>query len=84
MNAPAEPRTPSIATPTALNLCAFVGVGKSWGGDEVPFNDLDEMGSRLAGDDEKKDVGRAMSTTPRREIKDAYCADRGKGSRRKM
>ena len=25
----------------------------------------------------KKDVGRAMSTTPRREIRDAYCADFG-------
>ncbi len=30
----------------------------------------------------KKDVGRAIRMTPRREIKEAYCAERGKGSRR--
>lgn len=33
--------------------------------------------------DVKNDVGRAMSTTPRREINEAYCAERGNGSRRK-
>ena len=33
--------------------------------------------------DVKNEVGRAMSTTPRREIKEAYCAERGKGSWRK-
>jgi len=31
----------------------------------------------------KNEVGRAIITTPRREIRDAYCAERGKGSRRK-
>lgn len=31
----------------------------------------------------KKEVGRAMSTTPRRETREAYCAERGKGSLRK-
>lgn len=36
----------------------------------------------MAGE-EKNDVGRAISTTPRREIREAYCADRGKGSWRK-
>lgn len=33
-------------------------------------------------DEVKKDVGRAMRTTPRREIREAYCAERGNGSRR--
>lgn len=32
---------------------------------------------------EKKEVGRAMRTTPMRETRDASCADLGKGSRRK-
>ncbi len=31
----------------------------------------------------KKEVGRAMSTTPRSEMREAYCADLEKGSRRK-
>jgi hypothetical protein len=33
--------------------------------------------------EEKNDVGRAISTTPRREIREAYWAERGKGSWRK-
>lgn len=40
--------------------------------------------SVIAGGGEvKNEVGRAISTTPRREIRDAYCAERGKGSLRK-
>jgi hypothetical protein len=31
----------------------------------------------------KNEVGRAIITTPSREIRDAYCAERGNGSRRK-
>lgn len=32
------------------------------------------------GEDVKNEVGRAMRTTPRREKREAYCAERGKGS----
>jgi hypothetical protein len=51
----------------------------------VPFDTLisgtvsEEVEEKL-----KNDTGRAMRTTPRREIRDAYCADRGKGSERNM
>ncbi len=43
------------------------------------------MGSEALGSDwdEKNEVGRAMSTTPISEMRDAYCAERVKGSRRK-
>lgn len=34
-------------------------------------------------EEEKNDVGRAIIITPRREIKDAYWAERGNGSWRK-
>jgi hypothetical protein len=73
VKAPAEPRTPSMATLTAERRCVEVGlvredsgvVGSAW---NTALNN---------------EVGRAIITTPRREIRDAYCAERGNGSRRK-
>lgn len=83
MNAPAAPRTPTSATATAEARWADVGIGKvaSMGCDVV---ELVGTGRGVVDDgEEKKDVGRAMSTTPRREMREAYWAERGKGSLRK-
>jgi hypothetical protein len=79
----AEPRTPSIATATAERRWAEVGAGKkaSRGRSvDVPLAGMDVADGE---DEVKKDVGRAIRTTPSREMRDAYCAERGKGSFRK-
>jgi hypothetical protein len=45
---------------------------------------VDDVGSLAIGVGEpKNEVGRAMSTTPRSEMRDAYWAERGNGSLRK-
>lgn len=79
----AEPRTPTIATATAERRWAEVGVGKDASREvdvvEVPFVGMDGGGEVVV----KKDVGRAMRKTPSRETRDAYWAERGKGSLRK-
>jgi len=68
-----------MATPTAESRWVEVGVGKEDSG-VVELEGV--VGS--AGDTAlKNEVGRAIITTPRREIRDAYCAERGNGSRRK-
>lgn len=40
-------------------------------------------GAEGEGEEEKNEVGRAMSTTPSREMREAYWAERGKASLRK-
>lgn len=75
-----------MATATAERRCPDVGVGKEKSselGGEVALVDMASPGMGVGGDEEKKDVGRAMRTTPRREINEAYWAERGKGSLRK-
>jgi hypothetical protein len=79
VKAPAEPRTPSMATPTAERRCVEVGVGKEDSG----VVELEGVVGSAWDTELKKEVGRAIITTPRREIRDAYCAERGNGSRRK-
>jgi hypothetical protein len=83
VKAPAEPITPSIATPTAERRCAEVGVGNVVESPEsVELEETISFGTD--GDlNEKKDVGRAIRTTPIKETREAYRAERGKGSRRK-
>jgi hypothetical protein len=84
VKAPAAPSTPSIATATAERRWAEVGTGKfaSYGSGSVL---LYEMGNSGVGGEalEKKDVGRAIKITPRREMREAYWAERGNGSLRK-
>lgn len=83
MNAPADPKTPIIATMTALSLCPEVGVGKEDSiADVVVLLGIDPV-EGSGGEEVKKLVGRAIITTPRREVREAYWADRGKGSLRK-
>lgn len=82
MNAPAAPRTPTMATTTAESRCAEVGTGNEESYAASAIVVLEGTASRASEEEEKKDVGRAMSTTPTREIKDAYCADFGNGSRK--
>ena len=75
-----------MATVTAERRCADVGVGKEepWPVVvEVVLVDMASPVMGVGGEDVKKDVGRAIRTTPRREMRDAYCAERGKGSLRK-
>lgn len=80
MKTAAEPRTPNMATATAERRCAEVGVGKeSSMAVEFEVSFVDSVEGR---DEAKKDVGRAIRTTPSREIKEAYWAEREKGSLR--
>ena len=77
-----------MAMATAERRCAEVGVGKPASREEPVLTALvvlfDEPMGVLGGlGEEKKEVGRAMRTTPRREVREAYCAERGKGSCRK-
>lgn len=90
VKAPAEPRTPSMATATAERRCADVGTGKlaSRAGEEAVVLVMGETSIAPVGmlgeeEEEKKEVGRAMRITPSKEMREAYCAERGKGSRRK-
>jgi hypothetical protein len=79
----AEARTPIIATPMADRRCAEVGTGKEesreWSVD-VEFVGTEGVVGVLV---VKNEVGRAMRTTPSREMRDAYWAEREKGSLRK-
>jgi hypothetical protein len=79
----AEPKTPIMATTMADRRCAEVGTGKEESRElpvEVEFVGTEGEGGVLV---VKNDVGRAMRTTPRREMRDAYWAEREKGSLRK-
>lgn len=83
VNAPAAPRTPTSATATADARWADVGIGNvaSMGSEEV---ELLRTGWGTVVDGEvKNEVGRAIRTTPRSDMREAYCAERGKGSLRK-
>lgn len=86
VNAPADPRTPSMATATAERRWADVGVGKEESYPpvvEVALVDMASPGIVVGEEDVKNEVGRAIRTTPRSEMRDAYWAERGKGSLRK-
>jgi hypothetical protein len=66
-----------MATATAERRWPGVGVGKS------PSYEDEVLVSVVGGvDEEKNEVGRAIRRTPNSEIREAYLADRGKGSRR--
>lgn len=83
MKTAAEPRTPIIATAAPERRWAEVGVGKDASREvdvvEVPFAWMDVGGELVV----KMDVGRAIRKTPSKETRDAYWAERGKGSLRK-
>ena len=83
VKAPAAPRTPRRATETALRRCVGVAVGKGrWVLAVVVLCGFIGDG-RGEGGEEKKDVGRAMRKTPKRDMREAYCDDLVKGSLRK-
>lgn len=73
-NAPAEPRTPIIAMATADSLWPEVGIGKedSMVVVEIVVFVFVGMEVEAGSGDVKKDVGRAIITTPSREISEAY------------
>ena len=68
-----------MATPTAESRWVEVGVGKEDSG----VVELEGVVGSAWDTALKNEVGRAIITTPRREIRDAYCAERGNGSRKK-
>jgi hypothetical protein len=68
-----------MATPTAESRWVEVGVGKEDSG----VVELEGVVGSAWDTALKNEVGRAIITTPSREIRDAYCAERGNGSRRK-
>lgn len=76
VNAPAAPRTPIMATVTAERRWEEVGMVKEEGSVgsivvDVVFEGMVVVELEL--DEEvKNEVGRAIRTTPRREIRDAY------------
>lgn len=73
MKAPAEPRTPRRARRIAESRCGDVGVGKAVVDvvGEVVFVGVVIIGG-LGGEEVKNEVGRAIITTPSKEIKEAY------------
>jgi hypothetical protein len=68
-----------MATPTMERRCVEVGVGKEDSGVVELEGVLDSAWDSAL----KNEVGRAIITTLRREIGGVYCAERGKGLRRK-
>lgn len=80
VNAPAAPRTPNSATPTASRRCVGVATGNACSG-LVVF--VGGGLSVMAPEEEKKEVGRAMRKTPRNEMREAYWEDLVNGSFRK-
>jgi len=81
--APAAPRTPTKATLIAERRCAEVGVAKLFPVAVVEFVPSEDGIVVCVEEDVKNEIGRAINTTPKREMREAYCADRGKGSCRK-
>ena len=82
--ADAAPKTPMRATPTAVRRWAEVTLSRPWASMGV----VEFMAGRLSvaplaiGDGEgleRRDVGRAMRTTPRKETMPAICSLRVKG-----
>jgi hypothetical protein len=71
VNAPAAPKTPTIATATAAARWAPVAVGNSSGESEIVVVLAGVVETDAEGE-VKNDVGRAMRITPKREIREAY------------
>ena len=82
--ADAAPKTPMRATPTALRRWAEVTLSRPWASvGDVEFIDGRLSVAPLATGDgewlERREVGRAMRTTPRKEIMPTTCSLRVKG-----